>query len=148
VLQFYPQTDDQIQLITSIARKAGFGGGVVVDYPNSNKAKKVFLCLYVGGNAGMQQVPKGLEGDSQESDADRIKFERRRQREQQRKRNGKRKTVKGKEWILKKKEVRCSISLADPLIPSRLVVVSPAGKGGSTARFQVHSAETQANFLT
>jgi 18S rRNA (guanine1575-N7)-methyltransferase len=116
VLQFYPQTDDQIQLITSIARKAGFGGGVVVDYPNSNKAKKVFLCLYVGGNAGMQQVPKGLEGDNQESDAERIKFERRRQREQRRERSGKRKTVKDKEWILKKKEVGYSICLADPLI--------------------------------
>src|SRR6202161_4055444 len=32
VFQFYPSSDDQIQLITSIAQKAGFGGGVVVDY--------------------------------------------------------------------------------------------------------------------
>ncbi|KAI0681787.1 S-adenosyl-L-methionine-dependent methyltransferase, partial [Cerioporus squamosus] len=38
VLQFYPTSDDQIQLITSIAQKAGFGGGIVVDYPNSKKA--------------------------------------------------------------------------------------------------------------
>ncbi len=57
VLQFYPTSDDQIQLITSIAQKAGFGGGVVVDYPNSKKAKKVFLCLFVG-SGGAQQVPK------------------------------------------------------------------------------------------
>ncbi|KAF9500471.1 S-adenosyl-L-methionine-dependent methyltransferase, partial [Pleurotus eryngii] len=60
VFQFYPSSDDQIQLITSCALKAGFGGGIVVDYPNSNKAKKVFLCLFVGGG-GQQQVPKGLE---------------------------------------------------------------------------------------
>jgi len=43
VLQFYPSSGDQIQPITSIAQRAGFGGGVVVDYPNSKKARKVFL---------------------------------------------------------------------------------------------------------
>ncbi|KAH9934413.1 hypothetical protein B0H21DRAFT_825717 [Amylocystis lapponica] len=45
VLQFYPTSDDQVRLITSIAQKAGFGV-VVVDCPNSNKARKVFLCLF------------------------------------------------------------------------------------------------------
>ncbi|KIL69895.1 hypothetical protein M378DRAFT_184264 [Amanita muscaria Koide BX008] len=102
VFQFYPSSDDQIQLITSIAQKAGFGGGIVVDYPNSNKAKKVFLCLYVGGG-GIQQVPQGLEGDEEvESTA---KFERRRDRERQRANSGNRKSVKDRNWILKKKEL-------------------------------------------
>ncbi|KAM6500385.1 williams-Beuren syndrome critical region protein 22 [Amanita muscaria] len=102
VFQFYPSSDDQIQLITSIAQKAGFGGGIVVDYPNSNKAKKVFLCLYVGGG-GFQQVPQGLEGDEEvESTA---KFERRRDRERQRASSGNRKSVKDRDWILKKKEL-------------------------------------------
>ncbi|TDL24819.1 S-adenosyl-L-methionine-dependent methyltransferase [Rickenella mellea] len=102
VLQFYPTSDDQIQLITSIAQKAGFGGGVVVDYPNSKKARKVFLCLYVGGGGG-QQVPKGLEGDVADENA--VKFEKRRERERRREKSGKRKNVKAKDWILKKKEL-------------------------------------------
>ena len=43
--------------------KSGFFGGVVVDYPNSTKAKKFFLVLMTGGN---MPLPKalGTEGDS------------------------------------------------------------------------------------
>ena len=105
VLQFYPSSDDQIQLITSIAQKAGFGGGIVIDYPNSKRAKKVFLCLFVGGGGGgQQQVPQGLQGEEEEDD--KVTFERRRDRERTRAKNGKRKTVKDKDWILKKKDVR------------------------------------------
>lgn len=40
VFQFYPENAEQIEMITSSAMKVGFGGGVVVDYPNSAKAKK------------------------------------------------------------------------------------------------------------
>ena len=101
ILQFYPSSDDQIQLITSIAQKAGFGGGVVVDYPNSKKAKKVFLCLFVGGG-GVQQMPQGLQGE--EEDESKVRFERRRERERSKAKNGKRKNVKDRDWILKKKE--------------------------------------------
>jgi 18S rRNA (guanine1575-N7)-methyltransferase len=104
VLQFYPSSDDQIQLITSIAQKAGFGGGIVVDYPNSKKAKKIFLCLFVGAGSKQQALPKGLEGDV-DADEDRVKFERRRER-QRSKDKGKKKGVKDRDWILKKKEVR------------------------------------------
>ncbi|KXN92210.1 hypothetical protein AN958_08663, partial [Leucoagaricus sp. SymC.cos] len=80
VFQFYPSSDDQIQLITSIAQKAGFGGGIVVDYPNSKKAKKVFLCLFVGGGSH-QDIPKGLEGEGEED------------------------SKEDRDWILKKKEL-------------------------------------------
>ncbi|KAI0277237.1 williams-Beuren syndrome critical region protein 22 [Russula aff. rugulosa BPL654] len=112
VLQFYPTSDDQIQLITSIAQRAGFGGGLVVDYPNSKKARKVFLCLFVG-DGGSAQVPKGLEGDNAaaataEGDDAKVnaKFEGRRQRESRRERNGKQKVTKGgKDWILRKKDL-------------------------------------------
>lgn len=100
VFQFYPSSDDQIQLITSIAQRAGFGGGVVVDYPNSKKAKKVFLCLFVGSGGG-QQLPKGLEGEEDEH----VRFERRREKEKKRDRSGRRKPLKDKVWILKKKEL-------------------------------------------
>jgi len=102
VLQFYPTSDDQIQLITSIAQKAGFGGGVVVDYPNSKKARKVFLCLFIGSGGG-PQVPKGLEGD-EEVGSGKAKFEARRERSGK-KSDKKRKNIKDKEWILKKKEL-------------------------------------------
>ncbi|KAH9958277.1 S-adenosyl-L-methionine-dependent methyltransferase [Russula dissimulans] len=106
VLQFYPTSDDQVQLITSIAQRAGFGGGVVVDYPNSKKARKVFLCLFVGD--GGSRVPEGLQGEegAAEGEEGKAKFERRRQRESRRERNGKVKSIKGgREWILRKKEL-------------------------------------------
>lgn len=57
VFQFYPENSDQIELVTSQATKAGFYGGVVVDYPNSTKAKKFFLVLMTGG---VTNLPKGL----------------------------------------------------------------------------------------
>lgn len=101
VFQFYPTSDDQIQLITSIAQKAGFGGGVVVDYPNSKKARKVFLCLFVGGGSTQQQIPKGVEGEDDEQ----VRFERRREKERKRDVSGKRKNMKDRDWILKKKEL-------------------------------------------
>ena len=40
VFQLYPETPDQLELLTQQAMKAGFTGGVIVDYPNSTKAKK------------------------------------------------------------------------------------------------------------
>lgn len=57
VFQFYPENSDQIELVTTQATKAGFYGGVVVDYPNSTKAKKFFLVLMTGG---VTTLPKGL----------------------------------------------------------------------------------------
>lgn len=81
----------------------------MVDYPNSKKAKKVFLCLFVGGGGSQQQVPEGLQG-GEEGD-DKITFERRRDRERTRAKNGKRKNVKDRDWILKKKEVDLNLVL-------------------------------------
>lgn len=49
VFQFYPESDNQVTFIMSQATRAGFGGGLVVDYPNSVKAKKIYLVLWVGG---------------------------------------------------------------------------------------------------
>lgn len=40
VFQLYPETPEQLELITEQAMKAGFTGGIIVDYPNSSKAKK------------------------------------------------------------------------------------------------------------
>ena len=74
----------------------------MVDYPNSKKARKVFLCLLVGGGGGTQQVPQGLKGDEEEDSM--VRFERRREREKARSKS-KRKSVKDRDWILKKKAV-------------------------------------------
>ncbi|KAI0030377.1 williams-Beuren syndrome critical region protein 22 [Vararia minispora EC-137] len=103
VLQFYPTSDDQVQLITQIAQRAGFGGGVVVDYPNSKKARKVFLVLYVG-DGGAAQVPRGLENEEPNEAEGRVKFEKRREREKRREKSGKTK-VRDRDWILKKKDL-------------------------------------------
>lgn len=48
MFQFYPESSKAIDLITSSALQVGFGGGVLVDYPNSTKAKKYFLVLVAG----------------------------------------------------------------------------------------------------
>jgi 18S rRNA (guanine1575-N7)-methyltransferase len=45
ILQFYPENAEQAVLIAQCASKVGFAGGIVVDYPNSSKAKKYYLCL-------------------------------------------------------------------------------------------------------
>ena len=75
----------------------------MVDYPNSKKAKKVFLCLFVGG--GMQHVPTGLEGEEEATETARARLERRRERVKKMGRGEKKKRVKDKTWIFKKKEV-------------------------------------------
>lgn len=56
VFQFYPENESQMELLTSQAMKAGFYGGVVIDYPNSAKAKKFFLVLMTGGAAPLPQA--------------------------------------------------------------------------------------------
>jgi 18S rRNA (guanine1575-N7)-methyltransferase len=45
IFHFYPESPEQIDLILNSATKAGFSGGLVIDYPNSTKAKKYYLCL-------------------------------------------------------------------------------------------------------
>lgn len=50
-----------MELVTSQATKAGFYGGIVVDYPNSTKAKKFFLVLMTGGN---MPLPTGLRDEN------------------------------------------------------------------------------------
>ena len=37
MFQFYPENDAQVELVVSQAMRAGFTGGLVVDFPNSTK---------------------------------------------------------------------------------------------------------------
>lgn len=59
----------------------------------------------MGSGGAQQNVPKGLDGE-EPVEEDSVKYERRREREKRRDKGGKRKSVKAKDWILKKKEVR------------------------------------------
>ena len=95
VFQFYPEDANQIELVTTQAMKAGFTGGVVVDYPNSAKAKKMYLVLFTGGSS--VQLPKGLEEESHST----VKYTSERRERMRSTRN--RPIKKSREWILQKK---------------------------------------------
>jgi len=100
VFQLYPEDPKQMEFLTSSAMKAGFTGGLVIDYPHSTRAKKYYLCLFAGVLPN-QELPKpltGMEGKTTEG----IKMEWQRRRDKVRKQE--RNPVKSKAWILAKKE--------------------------------------------
>mmetsp|Transcript_5935 Transcript_5935/g.5096 ORF Transcript_5935/g.5096 Transcript_5935/m.5096 type:complete len:157 (-) Transcript_5935:38-508(-) len=74
--QFYPESPEQIENLTNAAMKNGFTGGLIVDYPNSKKAKKYFLFLMAGYSEEIMSdakkaiyIPKALgEGDNGENE--------------------------------------------------------------------------------
>ncbi|KAK2496271.1 hypothetical protein MC885_010949 [Smutsia gigantea] len=101
VLQLYPENSEQLELITIQAIKAGFTGGVVVDYPNSAKAKKFYLCLFSGPSTVM---PPGLNGNSDEEGATESVFLNKRIPQS----IAKRRVMwrKRREWVLEKKARR------------------------------------------
>ncbi|TPX38696.1 hypothetical protein SeMB42_g03710 [Synchytrium endobioticum] len=105
VFQFYPESPDQTDMILTSATRSGFAGGLVVDYPNSTKAKKYYLCLlagYKGIEHQAPELPKGLDGDGLPETA---AYENRRlQQQRDRRKNKKRTGLKDKAWILKKKD--------------------------------------------
>ncbi|KAM8975957.1 18S rRNA (guanine-N(7))-methyltransferase [Pelodytes ibericus] len=101
VLQLYPENAAQLELVTAQAMRAGFTGGMVVDYPNSTKAKKFFLCLF-SGLSGV--LPKGLgEEVAEQETSHHVAFTNQRMRF--RTARGK-SAKKSKDWILEKKERR------------------------------------------
>ncbi len=48
VLQVYPEGAAQAALLTDAAMRAGFSGGLVVDFPHSTRTKKYFLVRLMG----------------------------------------------------------------------------------------------------
>lgn len=54
-------------MLTSTAMKAGFSGGLVVDFPHSTRAKKYFLVLMVGSSSYQPQA-KGVDGEDSDED--------------------------------------------------------------------------------
>ncbi|XP_050735677.1 probable 18S rRNA (guanine-N(7))-methyltransferase [Eriocheir sinensis] len=95
VFQFYPENDAQVELVVSQAMRAGFTGGLVVDYPNSSKAKKIYLVLMTGGGP----LPSGLQGE--EAGGTQALYQRRERMKQVR---GSRQPKRA--WIMQKKERR------------------------------------------
>ncbi|XP_029468912.1 probable 18S rRNA (guanine-N(7))-methyltransferase [Rhinatrema bivittatum] len=101
VLQLYPENAEQLELITAQAMKAGFTGGMVIDYPNSTKAKKFFLCLFVGVSG---VLPKGLGAECNEvKESHQATFTNQRIRFRDLKGKS---AKKSRDWILEKKERR------------------------------------------
>lgn len=116
VFQFYPSNADQIDMALACASKAGFSGGVVVDYPNSTKAKKYYLCLMTGGTGIAMPVPKGLtessahdmDDDEEEQGDGHVSNESKTVKIGARKRQRMvklKKSAKDRSWVLRKKEL-------------------------------------------
>lgn len=107
VLQFYPETAEQAILISECAAKVGFAGGVVVDYPNSAKAKKHYLVLSFdraykapegltdGALLANQHARNGVRVDGSQQHG-------KKKRPPKKRRGG----GKTKEWIVHKKDVQ------------------------------------------
>eukprot|EP00929_Paragymnodinium_shiwhaense_P115450 TRINITY_DN84336_c0_g1_i1.p1 TRINITY_DN84336_c0_g1~~TRINITY_DN84336_c0_g1_i1.p1 ORF type:complete len:319 (-),score=72.74 TRINITY_DN84336_c0_g1_i1:129-980(-) len=102
-LQFYPETASQVEMITAAALRAGFGGGLVVDYPHSTKAKKHFLVIYAGLVGDMpHKVPEAMMGmdvdDEQKSIANA-----KREKQHSKKKKGGKASVSYKDKVMSKK---------------------------------------------
>jgi 18S rRNA (guanine1575-N7)-methyltransferase len=103
VLQFYPETAEQAILISETATRVGFTGGIVVDYPNSAKAKKHYLVLSFDRSSA--QKKKSMEptiGRTEQTNQVAVSSARNKmgKKEPPRKKKG----VKTKDWIVHKKD--------------------------------------------
>lgn len=69
--QFYPENQEQLEMISNAAMKSGFSGGLVVDYPNSALAKKYYLVLTTEHQGKLEiKHMVGKEGDEEDSRAE------------------------------------------------------------------------------
>merc|ERR1711964_631225 len=95
-----------MEIITEMALKAGFTSSMVIDYPNSARAKKFYLILDVGS------IPQHKRDSVDEKDGMLVEQEKRSHRvmfkraAKARKRKKGERIVKDKNWVLKKKEQR------------------------------------------
>ncbi|KAH8061953.1 hypothetical protein JL722_3911 [Aureococcus anophagefferens] len=96
-LQFYPESDAQATLIASAAARAGFAGGVVVDYPNSTKARKHYLCLSMDRHAARPAAKEARRAGGG------VVVAGGGERAPKRRKTGK-KPAKDRAWVLRKKE--------------------------------------------
>lgn len=86
VLQYYPETDKDVQMVMQAARKNGFAGGTLQENTESKKKKKTYLILEMARSRGQSaHVPEV------------------RQRKKGRVKN---RELEYRDWILKKKHKR------------------------------------------
>lgn len=110
VFQVYPENIAQRELILGFAMRAGFAGGVVVDYPHSSKSRKEYLVLTCGSASLSIVTPKGKVGDEESCSDDEMSGDEENQtvcisdRHRPRKKQKLNKKGKGRNWVLKKKE--------------------------------------------
>ncbi|XP_057492598.1 18S rRNA (guanine-N(7))-methyltransferase RID2-like isoform X2 [Actinidia eriantha] len=70
VFQVYPESLAQHELILGFAMRAGFAGGVVVDYPHSTKMRKEYLVLTCGPPSLSTATPKAKSEDEESCSED------------------------------------------------------------------------------
>lgn len=103
-IQLYPESPAQMEMITNAAMGAGFTGGVVVDYPNSTKAKKFYLVLFAGGSSSSLPKAKGISAAAQTT----VQYETKRGKNAsgrlKRRDLASKPEKKSRDWILNKKE--------------------------------------------
>ncbi|KAI9156456.1 hypothetical protein LWI28_006914 [Acer negundo] len=110
VFQVYPESLAQRELILSSAMRAGFAGGVVVDYPHSSKSRKEYLVLTCGPPSINTELPKAKLEDEESCSDDESSGDEENQTvcisDRHRPRKKQKTTKKGKvrDWVLKKKE--------------------------------------------
>ncbi|OVA11751.1 Methyltransferase type 11 [Macleaya cordata] len=110
VLQVYPENIAQRELILGFAMRAGFAGGVVVDFPHSSKSRKEYLVLTCGPPSISTAVPNGKGEDEESCSDDESSGDEENQtvsisdRHRPRKKQKIGKKGRGREWVLKKKE--------------------------------------------
>jgi len=103
-LQLYPETPEQLEMVTTAAMSCGFSGGVVVDFPHSTKAKKIFLCLFAGSDGAVPEAKGGAAGGAG-AGAGGVDYKRRRKTIYGKgKHKGLKAGAKTKDWVLLKKE--------------------------------------------
>ena len=61
-------------MITKAALKSGFSGGLVVDFPHSTKAKKIYLVLDAG-SSGRQEIiwKEGIQEEDEDEEENEMK---------------------------------------------------------------------------
>ena len=101
ILQIYPDGPRQAEMITTAALRVGFSGGLVVDYPNSTRAKKYFLVLAAGPPEELP-TPKGEFDDDDDIERRGMRMDGRKSDRSGKYKKGK--NIKGKAWVHKKKE--------------------------------------------
>lgn len=113
VFQFYPENSQQVDMITSAALKCSFTGSVIVDYPHSAKARKIYLILVAGDQGGAMEVimTKDQEEEEEEEtnhegrEEETIPMHKKSKAIKKFKRRGKEKLQKkSRVWIQKKKD--------------------------------------------